>query len=815
MQLNKASKNISVSDVKESIDFHSVHSIGATEKYSCPETVYKSIALTLRDRLIEKMLATQEKFDQDRRKKVYYLSMEFLLGRCLKNNLCNLKTTNIYREATKSLGYELDQIAEIENDPALGNGGLGRLAACFIDSMATLGLAGYGYGINYEFGLFKQVIRNGYQVEKPDHWASNGSVWQIERPELSCIVPIYGNIDHFSGRDGETHSVWMNWKHVIGVPYDMPIVGYGGKVVNYLRLYSARSSDEFDIQIFNQGDYIKAIEEKLSSEVVSKVLYPDDTLESGKELRLIQEYFFISCAIQDAIRKHLKQNLSLKQLPKYVSMQLNDTHPALAIAELMRLLLDVHDFGWDQAWKVSHGVFAYTNHTLMPEALEKWSVYLMEKVLPRHLEIIYEINTRFLNGVVEKKWPGDDEKKRELSIIQEGDEKFIRMANLAIVGSHSVNGVSELHSNLVKKELVPDFYDLFPKKFNNKTNGITQRRWLLLSNPKLADLITESIGDQWITDLYHTKKLKKYVDDSSFKETFYKIKQENKVEFAELIKQQTGIDVDPCSVFDVHAKRIHEYKRQMLTIMGAIDMYLRIKNYREFPKMPHTYIFSGKAAPGYWVAKQVIKLINSVAQIVNNDPIAKNHLKIVFMPNYNVSLAEKMISSSDINEQVSTAGYEASGTGNMKFCLNGSLIVGTLDGANIEIRDEVGQENIHIFGLTRNQVKEFVVNGDYNPIHYYNENDRLRNTLDSILNGTFCPEAPDLFEWVRHKLLKDGDQYFCMIDFDSYVRTHDLANFQYADRDLWLRKAIMNVSSMGKFSSDRTIAEYAKDIWKV
>jgi len=776
--------------------------------------LFSAVSLVVRDYLIEKMLETRKRFQQADAKQLYYLSMEFLMGRSLGNNLYNLGIFDTFKTALSEMGIDLEEIREKEKDAALGNGGLGRLAACFLDSLATLDLPGYGYGINYEFGLFKQEIENGYQKERADNWLSRGNPWQIERAEDTCIVPVYGRIEHARDKDGNYNPMWLDWKILIGVPYDMPIAGYGGKTVNFLRLYSARSSDEFDIEIFNQGDYQKAVAQKVSSEIISKVLYPSESVEAGKELRLIQEYFFAACSLRDIIRQYQSNDKSLFDFPSKVAIHLNDTHPAIAIAELMRILVDENHISWETAWNITRQTFAYTNHTLLQEALEKWSVPLIEYLLPRHLQIIYEINRRFLEYAVSV-GADDPERLNRISIIEEGDIKHVRMANLAICGSHSVNGVAKLHTELLKRTLVPDFYQLFPEKFNNKTNGITQRRWLLKANPSLANLISECIGDGWITDIEQIRELEPFAKDKGFQQEFLKIKERNKKRLAKVIQQTVYINVNPDTLFDIHVKRIHEYKRQLLNVLNIIHQYLSIVEDGKIPSVPRTYIFAGKAAPGYWAAKQIIKLINNVSRVINRDARVKEMIQCVFIPDYRVSLAEKIIPAADLSEQISTAGKEASGTGNMKFALNGALIIGTLDGANIEIMEEVGKENIFIFGLNAEEIQKMRDNNSYHPFEYYHGNPYIRRVMDALNSDMFCRGEPGLFKWIYDKLLNHGDEYFHLADLESYIEAHKSADACFNTPELWTEKAVSNISHMGRFSSDRTVSEYAGEIWNI
>jgi starch phosphorylase len=773
--------------------------------------VLESVSLTVRDRLVEQLLETEKLYRQADAKRLYYLSMEFLMGRSLGNNLCNLRLPEFCRETLHNLGVALEEVEERERDPGLGNGGLGRLAACFLDSLATLAMPGFGYGINYEYGIFQQEIHDGYQKEKPDNWLADGTPWQIARPEDACLVPLFGRIEHGVDRDGSYNPMWLDWKVVIGVPHDLPIVGYGGKTVNYLRLYTARASSDFDMEIFNSGDYLKAVEQKMRSETISKVLYPSDAIEIGRELRLVQEYFLVACALRDIVRNYLKTHANFQSFPSKVAIQLNDTHPSLTVAELMRMLVDEHSLPWEEAWEITQATLGYTNHTLLPEALEKIPVAHFELIIPRHLQIIYEINSRFLKQVSER-WPNDNNRARRMSLIEEGAQKKIRMANLAVVGSHAVNGVAALHSDLVKKQLFPDFAELWPAKFTNKTNGVTQRRWLLLANPELARLITDTIGDGWITDLYQLRKLERSADQEPFRQEFARIKHANKERLAKVIHETTRITVDPASIFDVQVKRIHEYKRQLLNVLHVIHQYLAlVEDGRELPH-PKTYVFGGKAAPGYWAAKQIIKLINNVGGIINRDARVRGQLKVVFVPDYRVTLAQTIMPAAEISEQISTAGTEASGTGNMKFAMNGALTMGTLDGANIEILQEVGAENIFIFGLKTPEVLKMKAERSYVPSDYYQRSPAVRRVLDALNGNRFCPREPGLFAWIHRNLL-ERDEYFHLADLDAYIAAQEQASRTYVDRAAWNKKAILNVARIGMFSSDRTIMEYARDIW--
>jgi len=774
---------------------------------------YRATAMVVRDMLVEKMLATEARVERRNAKKIYYLSVEFLIGRSLENNLFNLGMIDVCREYLAESGFDLQSLFDYEPDAALGNGGLGRLAACFLDSLATLDIPGYGYGINYEYGLFRQEIRDGHQVESPDAWQRETSPWLVERPEGTCLIPVYGRIEHRIDRDGEYKPTWVDWRMLSGVPSDLPIVGYGGRTVNYARLYSARSSSEFDMQIFNAGDYMKAVEQKMVSETISKVLYPSDSVQAGRELRLLQEYFFVACAVRDIVRGFLRSGQDLHDFPSKAAIQLNDTHPALAIAELMRLLVDEYELKWEAAWEITRGAIAYTNHTLLPEALERWPVGLIEHVVPRHLQIINEINRRFLSEAATV-WPDDPDRARRLSIIEEGHEGQVRMAHLAIVGSHSINGVSKLHSELVKTRLVPDFYQLWPERFSNKTNGVTQRRWLLMANQGLANLLDETVGHAWVTDLEQLRGIESRADDGEYQARFRAIKRANKERLARIINRIAFVDVDPAAIFDVQAKRIHEYKRQLLMALGIVHQYLTLVEDGVEPPVPRAYIMAGKAAPGYWAAKMLIKLINSLAEVINKDPRTRGLIKVAFLPDYRVSLAEKIIPAADVSEQISTAGMEASGTGNMKFAMNGALTIGTLDGANIEIRDAVGADNIFIFGLTAEQIAEMVAARNYHPTEYYDADPRLKRVLDELASDRFCPAESGLFRWIRDVLL-NRDSYFLLADFASYIDTQAAISREFIQPAVWTRKAILNVARIGTFSSDRTIREYSRDIWHV
>ncbi len=808
---NEGDIDNSVAGMQEAIRHHARYGLGREWVEPSKREQFVSTAMTVRDRLIDGMLETEHRYQKADAKRLYYLSMEFLMGRSLGNNLYNLGMFDQCKDALMQMGVDLEEVRESEPDAALGNGGLGRLAACFLDSLASLNMPGFGYGINYEYGLFKQEIDNGYQKEKPDHWLADGSPWQIKRPDEACVIPLYGRIEHAADRDNNYNPMWMDWKVLIGVPYDMPVAGFGGRTVNYLRLYSAAASEEFDIGIFNEGDYVQAVQQKIASETISKVLYPSDSMEAGRELRFVQEYFLVACALRDIVRRYQETHDGFDQFASKVAIQLNDTHPALTVAELMRVLIDENSLEWQQAWDITRATLGFTNHTLMPEALEKWPVSLFEKVLPRHLQIVYEINDRFLEQV-RSVWPGDSARQRRMSIIEDGERREVRMGHLSIVGSHSINGVAALHSKLVKTTLVPDFYELWPERFNNKTNGVTQRRWLLKANPSLAELISETIGTEWITDLDQLRALEEFAEDEAFQNKFRMIKYGNKERLGAIIKLTTGVTVNPESLFDVQVKRIHEYKRQLLNLMNIIHQYLRVVEDDQPVPAPRTCVFAGKAAPGYWAAKQIIKLINNVAQIINKDRRVQDAMKVVFIPDYRVSLAEKIFPAADLSEQISTAGTEASGTGNMKFAMNGALTIGTLDGANIEIMEEVGEDNIFIFGLKTEEIREMNANDSYHPRDHYKRNPYVKRVVDAFLSDVFCPKEPGLFGWLYDQL-SSVDKYYHLADLPAYLDAQLRVSREFCNRASWTRKAILNVARMGKFSSDRTIREYAKEIW--
>jgi starch phosphorylase len=773
---------------------------------------FLALALTVRDRLIERWIKTQQKYHRENVKRVYYLSLEFLIGRLLGSNIVNLHLENEVKAAFKDIGYDFADVAEQEVDAGLGNGGLGRLAACFLDSLATLGIPAQGYGIRYDYGIFNQKIINGHQIELPDEWLRLGNPWEIARPEYAVKIKFYGRVQNFYDQQGKMQIRWTNTEDVLAMPYDIPVPGFKSDVVNTLRLWSARSTQEFDFGYFNDGDYERAVYKKVYSENISKVLYPNDGSSQGKELRLKQEYFFTAASIADIIRRFKVENNDINLLPDKVAIHLNDTHPTMAIPELMRILLDEEGLDWETAWDIMIRVFAYTNHTVMPEALETWPVPLLENLLPRHLQIIYEINSRFLQGIAVR-FPGDNQRIRRMSLIEESNPKRVRMAYLCIVASHSINGVSQLHSTILKEELFKDFYEMYPDRFNNKTNGITQRRWLRKANPGLADLITQTIGDKWIVNLYELAKLIEHKKDKKFREKWQWVKLNNKKVLAGYIYQNTWIKVNPESMFDVQIKRIHEYKRQLMFIFYVLSQYLGIKNNPQADFVPRTFIFGGKSAPGYYMAKLSIKFINSVADIINNDRGIKDKIKVVFLENYRVSLAEKIFPASDLSEQISTAGMEASGTGCMKFMVNGALTMGTLDGANVEMLEEVGQDNIFIFGHTAEQIAQLRLNG-YNPLEFIAANRALTDIFTLMESSFFSPSDRKLFAGLI-QTIQYHDPFFICADFNDYCLAQENASQLYQNSDEWTKKAIINVAKSGKFSSDRTIKEYCKDVWQI
>ncbi len=806
-------REISKEEFKKSIIENVKNQYRRTIDEATPQQIFQAVSYAIKDVIIDDWIATQKQFDETGAKKVYYLSMEFLMGRALGNNIINLGAKKAVKEALEELGFDLNAIEDQEPDPALGNGGLGRLAACFLDSLATLGYPAYGCGIRYHYGMFKQKIKDGYQVEVPDEWLKNGYPFELRRPEYATEVKFGGYVK--TEWDGErNHFVQEGYQSVLAVPYDMPIVGYGNNVVNTLRIWDAQPIDTFSLSAFDKGDYQKAVEQENLAKNLVEVLYPNDNHYAGKELRLKQQYFFISASLQVALKKFKETNDDIHKLPEKIVFQMNDTHPTVAVAELMRLLLDQEGLNWDEAWGITTKCCAYTNHTIMAEALEKWPIELFSRLLPRVYQIVEEINRRFLIEV-QNKYPNNYEKVKKMAIIFDGQ---VKMAHLAIVAGYSVNGVAKLHTEILKNQELKDFYEMMPEKFNNKTNGITQRRFLLHGNPLLADWITEQIGDEWITDLPHLAKLKVYVDDPKFQQEFMNIKYQNKLRLAKYIKEHNGIDVDPRSVFDVQVKRLHEYKRQLLNILHVMYLYNQLKDNPNMDMVPRTFIFGAKAAAGYQIAKKTIKLINSVADVINNDKSINGKLKVVFIEDYRVSNAELIFAAADVSEQISTASKEASGTGNMKFMLNGALTLGTMDGANVEIVEEVGKENAFIFGLSADEVINYENNGGYNPEEIFNTDQDIRRVLMQLINGYYSPQDPELFRDIYNSLLNTknsakADTYFILKDFRSYAEAQKRVEAAYRDENWWARAAMLNTASAGKFSSDRTIEEYVRDIW--
>lgn len=802
--------------IDQALQNHLIFSSFKTSDAATPRDWYDAASYTVRDHVVERWVKTTDSYYRDNPKRVYYLSLEFLIGRMLSNSALNLGINDELKDGLASLGLDLENTVEMETDAALGNGGLGRLAACFLDSMATMNIPAIGYGIRYEYGMFKQTIENGQQVENPDNWLRYGNIWEFQRPEATFSIKFYGHVVKFPSENGEV-ARWVDAEHVIAMAYDVPVPGYGGDTVNSLRLWSAKATREFDLRHFNDGNYERAVEQRNATESISKVLYPNDASVLGKELRLKQQYFFVSASIQDILRRFLSAHEMKIQsdwdiLPDKIAIQLNDTHPAVGVAEMMYQLVDHHDLPWAKAWQLVGKIFAYTNHTLMPEALETWTVELFGRLLPRHLEIIYNINSEFLH-MVNHHFPGEPDLLQRVSIIDESNGRRVRMAHLAVVGSHTVNGVAALHSELLKQYLFADFDRIYPGKLTNVTNGITPRRWLNQANPALTSLIEKAIGAGFKKDLTQIKKITPLADDADFKKAFAAVKHANKVRLADKIEEKTGVKLNTESLFDVQIKRIHEYKRQLLNVLHIITMYNRIRR-GEKGITPRTVIFGGKAAPGYWMAKQIIRLINDVAAIVNEDVAVGDQLKVVYYPNYEVSAAEILFPGSDLSEQISTAGTEASGTGNMKMALNGALTIGTLDGANVEIMEEVGIENIFIFGLTTPQVAEAKANG-YNPRDYYEANPALKEVLDMIGSGFFSVDEPNRYQAIVDNLLNNGDQYLLLADYASYIETQDKVGELYQNQDEWVRMAILNVANMAKFSSDRAISDYANNIWRV
>ncbi len=804
-------KALDVEALKRSFIEWLVYSVGKDAPAATRRDWFNSAALAIRDRVVDRWMDTTRTVYAQDAKRVYYLSMEFLIGRLLSNNLANLGIMEACREAMDAIGVRLDDVLEVEPDPALGNGGLGRLAACFLDSMATKNLPGYGYGIRYEYGLFEQRFEHGWQVEYPDNWMRFGNPWEFARPEVLYPIQFYGRVEQVRDGSGRTAFRWVDTEKVNAMAFDTPVVGYGGETINTLRLWSARATSDFHFGHFNEGDYLKAVEQKVLTENLSRVLYPNDATDAGRELRFKQEYFFTSASIQDILRRYGQHHTSFDALPDKAAIQLNDTHPAIGIAELMRLLVDQHGLEWEKAWDITNRTFGYTNHTLLPEALEAWPVRLVERVLPRHMQIIYEINAQFLNRI---KRTSDPARIQRLSLIDEHGDRRVRMGNLAFLGSHKVNGVSALHTDLMKQTVFADFHTVFPDRITNKTNGITPRRWLQQANPSLSKLITSRIGQGWVTDLEQLSVLTAKADDEVFQEEFRRAKRQNKKRLAAYIARHVQVDVNVDSLFDVQVKRIHEYKRQLLNILQTVALYNEMRDNPTKEWVPVTKIFAGKAAPAYHTAKLIIKLANDVAAVINQDPVLRGALKLVMLPNYNVSQAEIIMPAADLSEQISTAGMEASGTGNMKLALNGALTIGTLDGANVEIREHVGPENIFIFGLTADEVRDLRLGGGFHPREVIAANPRLKRALDMIASGVFSPDDPQRFRPIVESLY-NTDFFLVTADFEDYCNVHAEAVEQYRDARGWTRKAIINTASVGWFSSDRTILEYADEIWGV
>jgi glycogen phosphorylase len=788
----------------------------AKDQFSATEMDrYLALAMTVRDRLADQWSKTSQTYHQEDVKRVYYLSLEYLLGRSFANNVINLGLEGPVRDAVKSLGMTWEQVVGLEHDAGLGNGGLGRLAACFIDSMATLGLPGYGYGIRYDYGIFRQEIRDGWQVEQPDNWLKFVCPWEIERSEIRVPVQFGGYVaEEPDPATGQSRRRWIAEQSVIGVPYDYPVVGYRNGTVNTLRLWSARALEEFDFQFFNNGEYVRSYEKRIASEYISKVLYPNDNIDQGKELRLKQQYFFVACSLQDIVRRYKGDHGDLRQFAAKNAIQLNDTHPALTVAELMRILLDIENLDWDEAWRITQATCAYTNHTLLPEALERWPVRLIERLLPRHIEIIREIDSR-LKKLVVAKFPGDNARSERMAIVESGDDAHVRMAHLAVVGSHTTNGVADLHTELLKGTLFKDFNEMWPERFQSKTNGITQRRWLVACNPELSSLITSKIGDGLATDLYQLKNLEQYAGDKQFLQDLLNVKAEKKRQLAQYIETQAGIHVDSSWIFDVQIKRLHEYKRQFLKALHVVHRYLELKDNPDLDVPPRIVIFGAKAAPGYITAKLVIKLINNIASLVNGDPQTNQKLKCVFLPNYGVSLAEMIIPAADISEQISTAGKEAAGTANMKFALNGAVTVGTYDGANIEIREQVGEDNFILFGARVEEIERVRAEGSYDPYAVYDSNPSIKRVIDYLLNDALEQGDYQLFRPLVDDLLSGGDRWMVLYDFASYLDAQARSDQLFQDRETWAKMCLMNIANTGIFSSDRTIDQYARDIWNV
>lgn len=801
---------MSVEGLKEDFAWHLRYSLAKGDIRATERDQYTAFANAVRDRIVERWINTQEKYHHQNTKRVYYLSLEFLMGRLLGNNVINLKADQLCRDALKDYGIDWNDLRDYETDAGLGNGGLGRLAACYLDSMSTLNLAGMGYGLRYDYGIFRQKIVGGNQVEEPDRWLKDGYPWEMARPEYSQIVHFGGHVECSNVR-GRQQWRWVAAEQVEGVPYDLPIVGYRD-AVNSLRLWSARAVDEFDLSDFNKGSYVEAVESKVLAENLTKVLYPNDNTMAGKELRLRQQYFFVACSLKDILRRYRELNKTWDALPEKVFVHLNETHPALVIPELMRILVDHEGVDWDKAWDLTRRSTGYTNHTILPEALEKWPVSMMERLLPRHLQIIYEINGRFLQEV-SSLYPGDVQRLQRMSLIDENGERYVRMANLCIIGSSSTNGVAELHSQILKDSLFKDFYELYPEKFHNVTNGITPRRWLLKANPMLAQLITDSIGEDWVTDLDKLKELEKFAKDAGFLSSLAKIKKANKDQLSNWVMKDLGIKLDPQAIFDVQVKRLHEYKRQLLLALYIIIFYNRLVNDPKFDPQPRSFIFAAKAAPGYYMAKLIIRLIHGIAAVVNSNPKTRGKLSVAFLPDYRVSLAEKIMPAAEVSEQISLAGMEASGTGNMKFMMNGALTLGTYDGANVEINQEVGDENMFLFGLRTEDVAK--LRPSYSSKEYCRNNPEIKMALDMIKSNVFSILEPGLFEPILRSLIDYNDYYMLLADLESYIAAQDRVDETYRNQKKWNRMSLVNIARSGRFSSDRAVMEYATDIWNV
>jgi len=801
---------MSVEALKEDFAWHLRYSLAKGDMRATDHDRYTAFANAVRDRIVERWISTQEEYSRQNTKRVYYMSLEFLIGRLLGNNVINLKADNLCRDALKEYGIDWNTLRDYESDAGLGNGGLGRLAACYVDSMSTLDLAGMGYGLRYDYGIFRQKIVNGSQVEEPDQWLKNGYPWEMARPEYAQQVHFGGHVECHA-TNGRQDWCWVPAETVEGVPYDLPIVGYC-HAVNSLRLWSARAVDDFELENFNRGDYVKAVETKVLAENLTKVLYPNDNTTAGKELRLRQQYFFVACSLQDILRRYQMTNKGWDALPDKVFIHLNDTHPTLVIPELMRILVDIEHLDWDKAWDLTRRSTGYTNHTILQEALEKWPVPMLERLLPRHLQIIYEINGRFLQQI-SARFPGDVQKLRRMSLVDENGDRYVRMANLCLVGTSSVNGVAELHTQILKESLFKDFYELWPEKFHNVTNGITPRRWLLKANPMLAQLISETIGENWITHLDELKKIEKFAENDDFLNALAKIKQSNKGQLATWTRKNLDIELNPDAIFDVQVKRLHEYKRQLLLALYIIIFYNRLLNDSSYDPMPRQFIFAAKAAPGYYMAKLIIRLIHGIASVVNSNPRTRDRLRVAFLPDYRVSLAEKIMPASEVSEQISLAGMEASGTGNMKFMMNGALTLGTFDGANVEINQEVGDDNMFLFGMRTEDVARR--RPSYVARDFYKKDPEIRLALDMIRQNVFSLLDPGLFEPILRNLLDYNDYYMLLADLRSYSEAQDRVDATYRNSRLWNQKSLINIARSGRFSSDRAVLEYAKNIWHI